>query len=298
MTRLQQNTRRPRRFAPLLWLGLLAALPISVQAKKPVCHWDKIHTFHTLPSEVFAKLGLRHIAKNTRGVRHGDPLFPPGLTDIVPYDSDHLLLVRGTDNGLILFRKRVTAADAALAHWQLHVELWRVGDQTSATDEIVAMQDVKDVLPETPIPVSLGETTGLHLYQLEIHPNVSGVSAPGPLTISWQFGLPLPALNPPDANVPDAPATPPSSDTTDAHARLAPAPVSVFIPALAWTQPISKSVVPNRNSCLRGPSGRPACSTRKAGTDGYGYPNGLPAACDGRTDADRQHPCAFDQGII
>ncbi len=240
MTRLQQNTRRPCRFAPLLWLGLLAALPSPVQAKKPACHWDKIHTFHTLPSEVFAKLGLRHIAKNTRGVHHGDPLFPAGLTDIVPYDSDHLLLVRGTDNGLILFRKRVAAADAAMARWQLHVELWRVGDLTSASDEIVASQDVKDILPETPIPVSLAEDSGLHLYQLEIHPNVSGVSAPGPLTISWQFGLPLPAVTPSDI-----PAVPSSSDTNDAHARIAPAPVSVFIPALAWTQPISKSVVPN-----------------------------------------------------
>ncbi len=71
------------------------------------------------PTAVFARLGLTHSTKNgyTRDGKRGvpDPTFPPGLTDVVPSDAEHLLLVRGTTGGLSLFRSRVAAADVRVS---------------------------------------------------------------------------------------------------------------------------------------------------------------------------------------
>ena len=83
-------------------------------------HWGRILVTSAAPSKVFATLGLTHMTRHgyTRdGQRKGkpDPGFPPGLTDVVPFDADHVFLARGTAQGLAAFRARVDAAAAQLA---------------------------------------------------------------------------------------------------------------------------------------------------------------------------------------
>ena len=87
-------------------------------------HWERLHVAHAEPTEVFARLGLTHITRlgYTRGQKKDpDPTFPPGLTDVVPYDAGHTLLVRGTAAGVAVVppargrRRRARPPLAALA---------------------------------------------------------------------------------------------------------------------------------------------------------------------------------------
>ena len=80
----------------------------TASARPAPLHWEKIHVYPPRALGRLRRLGLTHSTKNgyTRDGKQGvpDPTFPPGLTDVVPYDADKLLLVRGTTGGLSLFR--------------------------------------------------------------------------------------------------------------------------------------------------------------------------------------------------
>ena len=171
---------------------------------------------HALPSQVFRALGLTHITKagHTRGTTKGDPdpTFPAGLTDVVPYDADHLLLARGTEAGLASFRKRVAAADVTVQTWKVHVEFCR-----AATPEVAfAAQDAAAFPSDTPTIVTAGTDTDAHSVQLSVHASLNGT-----LTISLQRGLP-----------------PPAEPTT------APTGQNVFVPTLVWSPAVTQPVAP------------------------------------------------------
>ncbi len=174
-------------------------------------HWERIHTYNAAPSVVFAKLGLTHSVKNgyTRDGKQGvpDPTFPPGLTDVVPYDADKLLLVRGTPGGLQLFRTRVSAADRVIPPVHLHAELFRSGGDASS----LGVQDVRGVSDGVRTEVSLGDGDRARVYQITERANPDGT-----VWIACRVSLSLP-------------------DQSD-HAPTGP----VFIPERIWTDPMSR----------------------------------------------------------
>lgn len=174
-------------------------------------HWERIHTYNAAPSVVFAKLGLTHSTKNgyTRDGKQGvpDPTFPPGLTDVVPYDADKLLLVRGTSGGLQLFRARVSAADHLTPPVHLHAELTQAG----ADGTLLGAQDVNGVGDSIRTEISLGDGASARVYQITERANPDGT-----VWVAWRVSLPLP-------------------DQSD-HAPTGP----VFIPERIWTDPMSR----------------------------------------------------------
>ena len=176
-------------------------------------HWERIHVYQIEPSVVFAKLGLTHSTKNgyTRDGKQGvpDPTFPPGLTDVVPYDAEKLLLVRGTENGLNLFRVRVSAADRVIAPVHLHAELTRAGADAAA----LGTQDAGNVADGVRTQVSLGEGSAARVYQITERANLDGT-----VWVACRVSLPLPDQS---ALAPTGP---------------------VFIPERIWTDPMSRKV--------------------------------------------------------
>ena len=184
----------------------------SVQARPTNgLHWERIRVYKIEPSVVFAKLGLTHSTKNgyTRDGKQGvpDPTFPPGLTDVVPYDADKLLLVRGTPGGLQLFRARVSAADRLNPPVHLHAELASPG----ADGTPIGVQDIGGVGDGVRTQVSLGEGDAARVYQITQRANPDGT-----LWIACRVSLPLPD-----------------------QSGLAPT-GPVFIPERIWTDPMSR----------------------------------------------------------
>ncbi len=204
-------TFRWQRLFPVVLIFIGAASAQARQANG--LHWERIHTYNAAPSVVFAKLGLTHSTKNgyTRDGRQGipDPTFPPGLTDVVPYDTDKLLLVRGTPSGLSLFRVRVSAADRINPPVHLHAELSRPGTDTT----VIGTQDISGVKDGVRTQISLGDGDGARVYQITERANPDGT-----VWIACRVSLPLPD----QSN--QAPTGP------------------VFIPERIWTDPMSRKV--------------------------------------------------------
>ena len=136
----------------------------------------------------------------------------------MPDDADHALIVRGTDNGILKFRPRVAAADAAAQTWRLTVTLLRTQD---GREETVATQDRDAVATDAPVETDFGDGPDRRAYQLRVR-----VGVQGNLAVTCQSRVALPA--------PPAPGG-------DAHAQDAPPP-AVYVPALAWTEPVSRPV--------------------------------------------------------
>lgn len=199
--------RRQRLF--LVVLTLIFTFPaLARPASGP--RWEKIHVYNTSPTAVFAKLGLTHSTKNgyTRDGKQGvpDPTFPPGLTDIVPYDAEKLLLVRGTPDGLSVFRARVTAADVPSPPLHLHAELSRFG-----TGQMIGSQDEDRLTDGVPAQVVLGD--GARVYQITERANPDGT-----VWVACRVSLPLPDQS---SLTPTGP---------------------VFIPERIWADPMSRKV--------------------------------------------------------
>jgi hypothetical protein len=195
-------------------LTALCAAPAT--ARPAPLRWDRIHVLHLLPSALFTKLGLTHITRNgdTRDGRQGvpDPRFPPGLTDVVPYDADRLLLARGTAEGLYLFRLRVTAADVKPMPLHLSATLTRRG---GTEDLPVGTAEQEGVGDGVPTELHIGDGDSARVYQIKVRAN-----ADGSYWVACRASLPLPAL-------PDSPG---------------PAIADVFVPDRIWTALLSRRV--------------------------------------------------------
>ena len=175
-------------------------------------HWERLHVAHVEPTEVFARLGLTHITRYgyTRGQKKDpDPMFPPGLTDVVPYDAGHTLLVRGTPQGVALFRQRVAAADVARPPLAALADLLR----RDGDDYRVLAGHNQEVVADTPLAVAFDTTGQFPQYQVRVR-----VNRDGSLAVTCRTALPL--------------ATPPTGATT------------VLVPTQVWTPPVTKDVRP------------------------------------------------------
>ena len=201
--------RRQRLF--LVVLLTLCTFPLLARPTTSL-HWEKIHVYNTSPTVVFAKLGLTHSTKNgyTRDGKQGvpDPTFPPGLTDVVPYDAEKLLLVRGTPGGLSIFRARVAAADVPTQPLHLHAELSQFG-----TGQEIGTQDEDKLADGVPVQVVLGD--GARVYQITERANPDGT-----IWVACRVSLPLPD-----------------------QSNLSPT-GSVFIPERIWADPMSRKIRP------------------------------------------------------
>ena len=172
-------------------------------------HWEKLHIFHTVPTEVFARLGLTHITRHgyTRGQKKDpDPTFPAGLTDVVPYDAGHTLLVRGTVAGVALFRRRVLAADVPDPRWQVSLTLLR----REGEDFRVLAGQSKEVVGERPVAIAFDADGKYPQYQVRVR-----INRDGSLAVTCWTALSL---------------APPAGATT------------VLVPTQVWAPPITKDV--------------------------------------------------------
>ncbi|BDI32840.1 hypothetical protein CCAX7_48910 [Capsulimonas corticalis] len=191
--------------------SLIAGAPSH--AKAPSFKWEKIHLRYMRPSQVFASLGLDHTVRygHTRGDGKAgtDPNFPAGMTDIVPYDADKTLIIRGTPEGCAKFRQTVLAADVAPPRWRIEAELFRVRNNQP---ESVARETLDSVTPDK-LQKLMFNVDGLDRdYQLHLH-----ASADGSIDIAYQYSMQLPP-------------SPIAPDASDTH----PAP-GVFVPAQIWS---------------------------------------------------------------
>lgn len=225
-----------------LFLITATALSAGIAHARPAAvHWERIHVYHLAPTVVFAKLGLTHSVKNghTRDGRQGvpDPTFPPGLTDVVPYDADHLLIVRGTTGGLSLFRSRVAAADIPLQPLHLHAELTR-RTEGGATPFGIADEDEKgDALP---VQISLGDGASARVYQITTRTNPDGT-----FWVACRISLPLP---------------PPLAEGA--------APAAVFVPERVWTDPLSRKLRPGETAVFEDLASFRQAAGRRLGATG------------------------------
>lgn len=172
----------------LLLLSPLAALTAHA-ARPPALRWERLAVTRALPSQVFARLGIGHITR--RGyTRDGakktdpDPTFPPGLTDVVPLDAEHLLLARGTSAGLAAFKQQVTQAEGQVTAVRWHVSAQLVQAQNGVVVPVGAGA-ASDAPDSVPIVLMLGQGSN-RPYQIRVLP------APlGALQVAWQRGLML-----------------------------------------------------------------------------------------------------------
>jgi hypothetical protein len=182
----------------------------------PQYRWERMSIVHVLPSQVFTKLGLTHTTRygytrdgHTKNTP--DPTFPKGLTDVVPYDADHLLLVRGTEEGLTLFRARVTSTEneiAAAGRWHVTVALLPANDDGATIGSAVE----RDVADDIPFMVSAGDPANPHVYEFRVH-----VDENAAIAVSCRIGLSL-------ASAPQSSA--------------------VWTPAQVWTPLVTRPVLP------------------------------------------------------
>ena len=209
---------------PALVTTLLTTLVLPSPARGPVMRWEKIDVLHVQATTIFKRLGMTHSTKNgyTRDGKKGiaDPDFPPGLTDVVPNDAEHLLLARGTEGGLSLFRLRVAAADVVVRPLRLKAEL---ASQDSARETVIGTAEIDMVADGIPIVISLGDEQAKRIYQI-----ATRVNADGTRWVSCRISLPLPI-------------SPAASTSAEVSA-------SVFIPSQVWTDPISRKVQPGQTA--------------------------------------------------
>lgn len=207
-------------FCLLCFLLLEAGLAWGRRPAPTPYHWERINVTQVLPSQIFAKLGLTHstrygFTRDGHNKKTPDPTFPPGLTDVVPYDADHLLLVRGTTQGLTEFRARVQATESeivATGRWHVTVDL--MPEQAGGSPIGLSVQ--QDVVSDIPFLVTVGEAGNFHTYQLQLH------SSRGVQTVTCQSSLALPAA-------------------TAAHAVWTP--TQVWTPVLMQTVPPTDTVI-------------------------------------------------------
>lgn len=204
--------------------ALLAASVGTTRAAKPVFHWERMTVTQAAPTQVFARLGMTHFTRYGY-TRDGfkktdpDPTFPLGLTDVVPKDLEHVLLVRGTDEALVQFRARVGAMAEQIATERWHLKLELLPKVSPGANALGA--PIEQNLPsERPVSLALAESSGLHIYQMNVH-----VSPDGSLALACRTGLPLPAP-PPVAAAPGGPEPRP------------------LAPTLVWTDAIVKTTPP------------------------------------------------------
>lgn len=225
-----------------LLTGLTTLSASGVLARRPPVHWEKIHVYHLAPTLVFAKLGLTHSVKNgyTRDGKQGvpDPTFPPGLTDVVPYDAARLLIVRGTTGGLSLFRSRVAAADVPPQPLHLHAELTRRQEDGAAPFGMMDQDEKGDGLSTQ---ISLGDGTAARVYQITTRTNPDGT-----LWVSCRISLPLPPAAPADGT----------------------APAAVFVPDRVWTDPLSRKLRPGETVVFEDLASFRQTAGRKLGATG------------------------------
>ncbi len=183
--------RAPARLCSFGLLCLLACLPCA-HAARAAYRWERIAVTRVLPSQVFNRLGLTHLTRRgyTRdGAKKGDPdpTFPDGLTDVVPSDTERVLLVRGTPEGLTQFRARVDAMQTQIAGERWHVTAQLV--RPDAAGDAPLGEPVSVEAPDdAPLLLALGPADVLRSYQLRVH-----VEAGGALSVSCQTGITLPA---------------------------------------------------------------------------------------------------------
>ena len=227
-----------------LMTALTTASAGAAHARPAPLRWEKIHVHHLAPTVVFAKLGLTHSVKNghTRDGKQGipDPTFPPGLTDVVPYDAAHLLIVRGTTGGLSLFRSRVVAADVSPQPLHLHAELTR---RREDGDEPFGAMDQDEKGDALPVQISLGEGAAARVYQITTRTNPDGT-----LWVACRISLPLP------------PSPSPASD--------GPAPAAVFVPERVWTDPLSRRLRPGETAVFQDLASFRQAAGRRLGATG------------------------------
>ena len=201
-------------------------------------HWEKIHVYNLAPTAVFAKLGLTHSVKNgyTRDGKQGvaDPNFPPGLTDVVPYDAAKTLIVRGTAGGLSLFRSRVLAADVPSRPISFTASLTQHQGTEELPDGATEPSQVSDSIP-TELHV------GGRIYQIKAHTN-----ADGSLWVACRISLPLPP--------------PPVAEGA--------APAAVFVPERVWTDPLSRRLRPGETAVFEDLASFRSSASRKLGATG------------------------------
>ena len=218
----------------------LAGLSLGAAQARPIpLRWEKIHVYHLAPTAVFARLGLTHSTKNgyTRDGKQGvpDPNFPPGLTDVVPYDADRLLLVRGTAGGLSVFRTRVAAADTDAPALHLHAELTRRQEDGQAAFGTAEQDEKGDGLPTQ---ISLGAGEAARVYQITTRFNADGT-----LWVACRISLPLPL--------------PPVVDEA-----------LVFVPDRVWTDPLSRKIRPGETAVFEDLASFRRAASRRLGTKG------------------------------
>lgn len=221
-----------------LFLVVLTSLCTFPALARPASglRWEKIHVYNTSPTVVFAKLGLTHSTKNgyTRDGKQGvpDPTFPPGLTDVVPYDAEKLLLVRGTPGGLSIFRARVAAADVRSLPLHLHAELIQRG-----ADQVTGSQDEDHLTDGVPVQVVLGD--GARVYQITERANLDGT-----VWVACRVSLPLPD-----------------------QSNLSPT-GPVFIPERIWADPMSRKIHLGETAEFSDPASVREAAARKLGATG------------------------------
>ena len=212
---------RQRLFQLTLMSTLLTALVLPAPAGGPGLHWETIHVLHVDATTVFKRLGMTHSTKNgyTRDGKKGiaDPDFPPGLTDVVPNDAEHLLLARGTVGGLSLFRIRVSAADVIMLPLHLTAQLSR---RDGTRETVIGTAEVDTVADGIPTVISLGDEQTKRTYQITTRVNTDGTR-----WVSCRISLPLP----------------PSL----AASKNAEIPSAVFVPSQVWADPISRKIKPD-----------------------------------------------------
>ena len=235
---------------PFLWQRLFLTVTLTALASVPAFArpapliWEKIHVLRTLPSVVFARLGLTHSTRNgyTRDGKRGvpDPTFPPGLTDVVPYDTDRLLLVRGTLGGLDLFRLRVQAADVPVTPLRLHAELSRrVGD----AEEPEGTLDVDEKADGIPFQISLSEGDAARVYQIKLRADAGNI-----YWVGCRVSL----------------ALPPAPAKTGA---------AVFVPDRVWTDQDSRKVLLGTAIVYQDKAATRQAAGRKLGATGADTPD-------------------------
>ena len=211
---------RQRLFQLTLMSTLLTALVLPAPAGGPGLHWETIHVLHVDATTVFKRLGMTHSTKNgyTRDGKKGiaDPDFPPGLTDVVPNDAEHLLLARGTVGGLSLFRTRVSAADVIMLPLHLSAELSR---RDGTRETVIGTAEVDTVADGIPTVISLGDEMAKRIYQITTRVNTDGTR-----WVSCRISLPLPP--------------------SFAASTTAAIPSTVFVPSQVWTDPLSRKIKP------------------------------------------------------
>ena len=197
-----------------LSIALFMLCASGALARPPALRWEKLRITNAQPSQIFARLGLTHSTRNgrTRDGKKGvpDPGFPMGLTDVVPSDTDHFLIIRGTEDGRTQFRRRVASLDVVVKTLHGTVELVSGSDPTGIA---VASKDLLSVIADRAFPVTLNDANGSRQYQINVHVNPNGW-----YLLSLRRGISLVA--------------PPSSGS------------AVYVPSLAFTDPVTKLVRP------------------------------------------------------